>query len=187
MKRLSKRFYLGSMIGGMVGGIILLVVAVFLFFLAGVFTGHFPNFSDTSMGTLAIGIVLILLGCAAVLFSTSIWCILLYRAWEAIDDGNARTTPGKAVGLLFIPFFNFYWIFVAWYGFAQDYNRYIERHGVSARKLEESLFLACSILSIFGMIPFIDYVAGLPLLVIFIITANLAIDAVNALPIVLPG
>jgi len=183
MKRLSKGFYFGSIVGGEVGGIVLLVLAMFLFFVAGAFSGYCPNPSDASIGILAIGVLLVFLGCAAVLFGTSIWTLLLYRAWEAIQDGNASTTPEKAIGFLFIPFFNFYWIFRAWYGLAQDYNRYIERHGVSARKLEESLFLAFCILSICSMIPLINYLAGLPLLVIFIITANNTIDAVNALPI----
>jgi hypothetical protein len=38
----------------------------------------------------------------------------LYRAWKCLQPGGlARTTPGKAIGFLFIPFFNLYWIFQA--------------------------------------------------------------------------
>jgi hypothetical protein len=87
----------------------------------------------------------------------------------------------KAVGFLFIPFYNFYWIFKAWYGFAQDYNRYIERNALNTAKLPEGLFLAFCILFIGSMVPFLNYLAGLPFLVIFIITANKTIDAVNSL------
>ena len=183
MRRLSKGFYFGSIVGGEVGGIALLVVGMLLFFVAGMFPGYCPNPNDANIGVLASGVLLILLGCAAILFATSIWTLLLYRAWEAIQDGNASTTPEKAIGFLFIPFFNFYWLFRAWYGLAQDYNRYIERHRVGARKLKEGLFLAFCILSICSMVPLINYLAGLPLLVIFIITANDTIDAVNALPV----
>ena len=183
MKRLPKGFYFGSIVGGEVGGIALLVVGISLFFVAGMFPGYCPNPNNANIGVMAIGVLLIFLGCAAILFATSIWTLLLYRAWEAIQDGSASTTPEKAIGFLFIPFFNFYWLFRAWYGLAQDYNRYFERHGVSARKLEESLFLAFCILSICSMVPLINYLAALPLLVIFIITANNTIDAVNALPI----
>jgi len=171
------------MLGGQAGGIILLVMGLFFFVVAKVLSDDFQNLSSASMWTLAIGILLILLGCAAVLFGAYICYILLYRAWEAIQDGHARTTPGKAAGLIFIPFFNFYWVFVTMYGFAQDYNRYIERHAVNARKLKEGLFLAFCILFICGMLPFISYLAGLPLLALLAVTANETIDAVNALPV----
>jgi Na+/proline symporter len=50
--------------------------------------------------------------------------VLLYKAWTAIQHGPVpvRTTPGKAVGFLFIPFFNCYWIFQALWGWTKDYN-----------------------------------------------------------------
>jgi hypothetical protein len=47
-------------------------------------------------------------------------CLILHRGWKAVQDGKAQTTPGKAVGFLFIPFFNLYWGFVAWYGLMQE-------------------------------------------------------------------
>ncbi len=54
--------------------------------------------------------------------------ILTYRFWQVIQDGEQRTTPGRAVGFLFIPLFNLYWFFVAYFGLATDINRYISRH-----------------------------------------------------------
>lgn len=54
--------------------------------------------------------------------------ILIYKLWQVIQDGHARTTPGKAIGFLFIPFFNLYWYYVAFHGLARDMNGYIERH-----------------------------------------------------------
>jgi hypothetical protein len=54
--------------------------------------------------------------------------ILVYRFWQVVQDGFARTTPGKAVGFLFIPFFNYYWFFIGFWGLAKDMNGYIERH-----------------------------------------------------------
>lgn len=77
--------------------------------------------------------------------------VYLGRLWKALQHGRARTTPGKAVGLLFVPFFNLYWIFVAIYGLAQDWNRITSRYTDLSRgpKLNEGMFLAyccCSIL-----------------------------------------
>jgi hypothetical protein len=54
--------------------------------------------------------------------------ILVYKFWQILQDGFARTTPGKAVGFMFIPFFNFYWLFVAYYGLSKDQDAYIKRH-----------------------------------------------------------
>jgi hypothetical protein len=169
------------MIGGQVGGIVLLTAGVALLVISGILTGYVLDLSHADIWTLATSILLILLGCAAILFGATIWYLLLYRAWSVIQDGNASTTPEKAVGFLFIPFFNFYWIFKAWYGFAQDYNRYIALHGLSAPKLGKSLFLAFCILFICSAVPFLSYLAGLPFLAIFIITANKTIDTVNSL------
>jgi hypothetical protein len=169
------------MIGGQVGGLVLLTAAVVLLVVSGIYTDYVFNLSYADPWTLVICTLLILLGCAAILFGATIWYLLLYRAWAVIQDGKASTTPEKAVGFIFIPFYNFYWIFKAWYGFAQDYNHYLERYALNAPKLEESLFLAFCILFICGMVPFLNYLAGLPFLAIFIITANKTIDAVNSL------
>lgn len=60
---------------------------------------------------------------AAVLF-----LVLLYNFWKILQDGYAEVTPGKAVGFLFIPFFNFYWAFKAFWGLAKEQNNFIDRH-----------------------------------------------------------
>ena len=49
--------------------------------------------------------------------------IYLYRAWKILRWNQPRTTPGKAIGFLFIPVFNLYWIYVAYRGLAEDWNR----------------------------------------------------------------
>ena len=54
--------------------------------------------------------------------------VLLYRLWQVNQDGRASTTPGKAVGFLFIPIFQLYWFFRAYPGLALDQNRYIAEH-----------------------------------------------------------
>lgn len=40
-------------------------------------------------------------------------CVILHRLWRLIPPEKAKTTPDRAVGFLFIPFFNLFWIFVA--------------------------------------------------------------------------
>jgi hypothetical protein len=169
------------MIGGQVGGVILLIAAVVILVMSGILTDYVVNLSYAGTWALVSCILLLSFGCAAILFGATIWYLLLYRAWAAIQDGNASTTPEKAVGFIFIPFYNFYWVFKAWYGFARDYNFYIERHALNIPKLKEGLFLAFCILFICGMVPILMYLAALPFLVIFTITANKTIDAINGL------
>ena len=97
-------------------------------------------------------------------------CKLLYRCWEQVSDGNARTTPGQAVGLLFIPLFNFYWQFVAIYGLAQEMNRVIDVHQIPVRGPSAPLAQWYCILGLCGMIPFVGWVASLASVVLGIMT-----------------
>ena len=77
---------------------------------------------------------------------------LCYRAWQQIPADIARTTPGKAAGFLFIPLFNLYWIFVAFWGLAKDMNRTLaEQHG-NQHQVNESMGLAVCILPIFNLL-----------------------------------
>ena len=95
-------------------------------------------------------------------------CLFWHRAWRAIQDGCARTTPAKAVGFMFIPFFNFYWAFRLIWGFAKDYNAFCQRHRIDgAPRLPERFFLTVTILSVAFMviqyIPIIGIVYGMAL------------------------
>ncbi len=76
--------------------------------------------------------------------------VYLSRLWQCLQNGKPRTTPGLAVGLLLVPLFNLYWIFVAYYGLACDYNRIIRRYPDLRRapRMSEGLFLAYCICSI---------------------------------------
>ena len=66
---------------------------------------------------------------------------LVYRMWGRIQDEEiTRIAPGLAVGLLFVPFVNLVWLFVAFPGFAQRYNQYRLRHDfVAAPRLSVAL------------------------------------------------
>lgn len=70
--------------------------------------------------------------------------IVLHRSWKCLQYGGARTTPGAAVGYLFIPFFHLYWLFIAFKGLAEDWNRIVGSYEDlrTAPRLSEGLFLA---------------------------------------------
>lgn len=81
-------------------------------------------------------------------------CVFVYKMWAAIDDRRARTTPGRAVALLFVPGFNLYWAYHVFVGFAHDYNAYLARHGLSAPRLVPRHFLAALLLPGIGVLIF---------------------------------
>jgi len=156
--RLSKGFYLGSYVGGMVVGGGLLIAGIFVW-------------------------PLLVLAIPLIIYAEVVWYILLYKAWASIQDGHARTGPCRAVGFCFIPFFSWYWVFQAYWGFAKDCNAYMPRHGTSAvPRLPEGLFLAYSILVVVGVLPLINIVLVIPQFVVGAVMINAVCDGVNSLP-----
>jgi hypothetical protein len=75
--------------------------------------------------------------------------MLLYQCWKLIPASIARTTPGKAVGFSFIPLFQFYWWFVAFWGLCKDMNQTLYQRGIQNRA-NEGLGLAICI------VPLVD-------------------------------
>ncbi|HKI30978.1 MAG TPA: DUF4339 domain-containing protein [Gemmataceae bacterium] len=109
--------------------------------------------------------------------------ILLYRVWNLIQDGHARTPPDKAVAFLCIPGFNFYWVFVAVHGLTLDLARYPRRHGGPFDLILPSpgLALIFCILFIACFVPFLQIAALLPALVAFILLVTSLKNAALAL------
>lgn len=133
--------------------------------------------------TEAVGVFLIFgFASALALIASVLFVIVIYRMWAAIQDGHARTDPGRAVGFLFIPFFNIYWAFQALLGFAKDYNSYLDRHGLDLRRLPEGIFVAYIILCLGAFIPFVGWLLVAANMVVGTIMIAKICDAVNALP-----
>jgi len=117
-------------------------------------------------------ILIVIVSVLALVFSL----ILLYRYWAVMQPYTKRTTPGKAVGFLFIPIFNFYWIFVAYYGLAKDIDGYLNANrGSTAPRPASGLVLSMVILFLISLLAFFGNVAVLALVGIL---ANLALIVV---------
>jgi hypothetical protein len=174
--RLAKGFYLGTVITA----ICVPLVALASVLASMISTSWWSRWYISSL-ILLIGLVSVI-----ALFGEIVFLVLTYRMWGAIQDGHARTKPGAAVGLLFVPFFNLYWIFQAYRGFAEDFNSFCARHSINPPLLPTGLFTAYGALLICGIIPFI----GWPLIVVNFFVALAMIskicDAVNSIPEKLP-
>lgn len=83
------------------------------------------------------------------------WLVSLGRCWSIIQGTTARTTPGKAVGFLFIPFFNIYWTFIAYVGLATDANKFADSQCLKSR-INYSLAVATCIIM---LIPYLNIIS----------------------------
>jgi hypothetical protein len=114
-------------------------------------------------------------------FGEIMFLVLLYKAWASIQGGPVRTTPGKAVGFLFIPVYNWYWLFQVLPGFADDYNAYIQRFNIYVPRLERGLLLGFAVLASAAVVPVVGLLVA-P--IVFIIQGVIAVKlcgAINAL------
>lgn len=138
---------MGAFLFMFLGGIVLCGIG---FLIGGVIGQSAERMSETDQisggmigGSLA-ALLLILGGCILNALSFIPVYIALYRAWKCLEPGGyARTTPGAAVGMLFIPFFNYYWIFQAFKGLASDWNTTVQSYPdlKAAPRLSEGVFL----------------------------------------------
>ncbi len=148
------------------GLVLTLLIGAFILFIGG---GGLLTYGEESEDTLfeTLGVIFILSALIPFIWGTVLTLMYLYRCWLIVyssTNGNCRTSPGQAVGFLFIPFFNLYWYFVAYSEWAKTYNFEAARHNWNNR-VSEGIFLTYCILNIVCSIPVINYLA-LPVMLI---------------------
>lgn len=149
VKKSSFGLWLGTFIGGfflMIIGMILIIPAMMVTAAAAAAASSSAGGSAETAGAASLGIgVLIsfLLGVACSITSTILFYINIYRAWFCLQAGGPQTTPGKAVGFLFIPLFNLYWVFIAINSLPKNWNRIVSSYEdlKAAPRLGETTFL----------------------------------------------
>lgn len=181
VRPVSKALYLGAYLGGSALGGILFAVAMFAIIGGAAAAENGQIHSGAGAAIAGIGIFIIILAVALLITGAVFLYVLYYKMWAAIQDGCARTTPGKAVGFMFIPIFNIYWTFQAVWGFSKDYNEFLRRHSIDAKPLSEGLFLWACITPFLGFIPFVGWLANIAVLVLYIMVMNASCDAINNL------
>lgn len=130
---------------------------------------------DVAVGMIAVGALAYL---QFVLVHTIVTLATNYKLWDVLQDGVTSVTPGKAIGFLFVPVYNLYWIFRTWSGYPKDHNDYLDRHSLSAPRLPGTVFTAYPVfvlLTAFFVLP----ILALPFVTLFLIARSC--DAVNNL------
>lgn len=118
----------------------------------------FTNLTPSNSSFRALNCLGLITSCAF----TAMSFLLLYHFWQINQDGNSYTTPGRAVGFMFIPVFNIYWIFRAFPGLSMDQNRYIFQHFSGkpegfVKKAHPAIAFAYTLFSIFSSLFLIIY------------------------------
>ena len=123
-----------------------LVIVGFIAFVAGLVI----YMSEESPLAMIIGLA----GLGTLITGGIISLIYLHRGWTILQPHTPHSTPGKAVGFLFIPLFSLYWNFVAYWRFSQEWNRIIANNPANqgAPRMAEGLFLTYAILNVASML-----------------------------------
>jgi len=133
-----------------------------------------PNDRDVILIT---SIVPLLVYIPAIISTT----ILHYGCWKAIPVEIARTTPGAAVGLLFVPFFNFYWYFVSYAGLAEDCAKALGSNR-SSRGLGITLgIISVSCWTVFAAIPLMIIPIGIAHFIVWLLYTFKMVASANEL------
>jgi hypothetical protein len=87
------------------------------------------------------------------LLTAELCCYFFFvlRLWEEIPREFARTTPKKAAWLSLIPFYAYYWMFIALLGLYKDMNKVTEAYGQGARFGTALIIAACTGWLFFGV------------------------------------
>jgi serine/threonine protein kinase len=74
---------------------------------------YIPGPMNWQAGGLMGGFGFFYLNTLALSAAYAAWAVVHHACWKALPERYRGTTPRKAVGLLFVPVFNFYWVFVS--------------------------------------------------------------------------
>ena len=183
MKIIPKGSYLVGIYGTYFLVFAMYIVAFVIMANAGIYNNYPYGYNPYGVNDemMWVSVIIMLLGFIPAVISVVMWCILTHKLWAVIQGPSSRTTPGQAVGLMFVPFFNFYWCFQAIWGWSVDYNKHIKDNKVVVPPVSEGVGLAWCIVSCVGIIPFVGYLTLIPQLILMIIWHSQSIDAANAL------
>lgn len=134
------------------------------------------DFSTLPSNVLLMLSSLTFLSLGMLVICTVFHCMFLYNLWKIIPPSLAPTTPGKAVGFLFIPFFNLYWVFIAYYQLAKKMNMVSGQRGLPPMLSPEFALITC----ILYIIPQLNSIGAILLVILLYQMKNSAIQIVRS-------
>ncbi len=114
---------------------------------------------DFSNGSGAI----IILGLLSIIVSSILSLVMIYHIWQYIlEEFKAEgldapvESPGQAIGLLFVPLYNFYWAFIAYGQIPKCLNKLASKRGIS-NPMPDALGIGVAALMLSGIIPYFGW------------------------------
>jgi hypothetical protein len=130
--------------------------------------------------------VLVLLGVVQFLIvGTIIYFLVLGKMWGSLQDGQTPISAGKAIGFLFIPLFNYYWLFRAWGGFPKEYQNYSDRYSLNLSAPSSFAFYAYPAFQILSIIGFMAFYSSPFVLSVGSSTIPIALGVIWALSVLI--
>lgn len=125
-----------------------MIAAVILFAIGSAFGS-----SASSIAGVALMILSMIVLAVSSVISWISSLVLLYQYWKLLPAEEAVTTPAKAVGYLFIPIFNLYWIFTAYGKLGASIDKLLNKN----RSICKNICYAYAIF--FALSSFLGYVS----------------------------
>ncbi len=128
------------------------------------------------LAVVAIIVVIVLAVCIVL-------CVLISNCFKRIPQQHREMEPGM-VWLLLIPCFNIVWNFFVWSKLEKSYKNYFDSVGIQdVGDCGHSINLAFCIVTACCLIPYVNRIAGLASLVLFILCLIKANELKNRIPL----
>jgi hypothetical protein len=126
--------------------------------------------SDQSHAIVAVAVVIFVVIMIAVSLAVTIFFILtLQKALNRCSPENRAMQPGMT-WLLLIPLFNLVWIFIVVINMAKSLGAEFQKRNIAIEpEPGKTIGLAYAILAACSIVPFVNYLTGIPALVCWII------------------
>ena len=154
VNRTSFGTYLTCLLGGL--GLIFLGSM-----LLGVNAKAVAESESANVGSIAMPLILIVLGAIVLIVSSIIQFIAIYRVWAILQPGGGSVSPGQAIGFLFIPIFNSIWIIIILCKLPGEWNTIVSRYTntVEAPRLSIGIAICAFLVPLIGQILWMNEIS----------------------------
>jgi len=134
-------------------GVLTLIAIAHSLITVGILTGGMDHRSK-HINTTVLDMIFFFLFVPSIVAYLSCYFFYVYRLWEEVPREFAQTTPGMAAGLSLVPFFSWYWMFVALGGLYQNMNKAMEFYGQEKRYNVTLVITACIVWLVGDLLTF---------------------------------
>jgi len=139
----------GLYIGCLLGGVAFYIIAMIQIAASSPTAEEMANNPNAleEAGSLGLSMVFLALGVIAIIISSVIQFMAIYRVWSILRPGGGTVSPGSAIGFLFIPFFGPIWMIICLCKLPGEWNGIVARYQNTAAAPRLSIGMAiCAIL-----------------------------------------